>query len=337
MGRFRIIVAGCGGMSKAWLEYAKARPDAGIAGLVDVRRENAEKRAAEFGLAVPCFTDIRDALAALKPNLVMDVTVPETHGAVTRAALAAGCDVLGEKPMAATLEDARASVREAARTGRTYAVMQNRRYLKGIRGCRDLVRKLGAVGIVNADFYIGAHFGGFRDLMEHPLILDMAIHTFDQARFLCGADAVSAYCQESSPAWSWYAGAACAVCIFEMSNGAVFTYRGSWCAEGAGTPWEAEWRIVGSQGTVIWPGREASFADLVSPATEPQFIHPAVRVDAVPDWPGREGHPGCLDEMFSALVEGRKAETDCTDNIKSMEMVFAAVKSSRQGRKIPLP
>ena len=77
----------------------------------------------------------------------------------------------------------------------------------------------GAVGpltTVNCDFYIGAHFGGFRDRMEHVLLLDMAIHTFDQARFIMGADPVSVYCNEWNPAGSWYDHDASAIAIFEM-------------------------------------------------------------------------------------------------------------------------
>ena len=41
------------------------------------------------------------------------------------------------------------------------------------------VEQIGALGILNSDFYIGAHFGGFRDEMASVLLLDMAIHTLD--------------------------------------------------------------------------------------------------------------------------------------------------------------
>ena len=40
--------------------------------------------------------------------------------------------------------------------------------------------------------------------------------------------------------------------------------------------------------------------------------------------------------MFLALEEGRRAETDCRDNIKSMEMVFGAVESAKTGKKVLL-
>ena len=44
-----------------------------------------------------------------------------------------------------------------------------------------------------SDFFLGVHFGGFRDKMQHVLLLDMAIHTFDAARFIIGQDAKDVY------------------------------------------------------------------------------------------------------------------------------------------------
>ncbi len=187
--------------------------------------------------------------------------------------------------------------------------------------------------------FIGAHFGGFRDAMASPLLLDMAIHTFDQARLITGAVPVSVYCHEFNPKGSWYAGNAAAICIFEMSDGSVFNYRGSWCAEGAPTSWEAEWRIVGDQGTAIWDGHNPPYAEVVAPGQEEgQFIKDCIRID--PEMSAFErrttGHDGCLDEMFLALEESRPAETDCRDNRYSMAMVLAALESASSGRKVML-
>jgi predicted dehydrogenase len=74
----------------------------------------------------------------------------------------------------------------------------------------------------------------------------------------------------------------------------------------------------------------------VDESAEPGFIRTVRRVEAKAAWNGREGHDGCLDEMFAALEEGRPAETDCTDNIKSMAMVFGALESAKTGRKVML-
>ena len=100
--------------------------------------------------------------------------------------------------------------------------------------------------------------------MEHVLLLDMAIHTFDAARLIAGADPVAVYCKEWNPPGSWYDHDASAVAVFEMSGGIVYTYRGSWCAEGLNTSWECDWRVIGTQGSVTWDGAEAFSAQVIS-------------------------------------------------------------------------
>ncbi|NOU94625.1 gfo/Idh/MocA family oxidoreductase [Paenibacillus sp. LMG 31456] len=338
MKKFRIAQIGCGGMSKAWIEYALKREDAEIVALVDIKEEYAAAAAERYGLTCGIYTDVREAIVTSGANLVFDVTIPESHAAVATAAMELGCDVLAEKPMATSMEDASRLVKLAEKLGRTYAIMQNRRYLPQIRAFRDLVVSggIGRVGFVNADFFLGPHFGGFRDVMESPLLLDMAIHTFDQARLITGKDPVSVYCHEFNPAGSWYEGNAAAICIFEYADGSVFCYRGSWCAEGSPTSWEAQWRVNGSNGTAIWDGATAPFAEIVENSQEKAFANRFRRTEAELTWNGQSGHAGCLDEMFAALEEGRKPETYCTDNLKSMAMVYGALQSAKEGRKIEL-
>ena len=336
MAQNRVLIVGCGGMANKWVEYALQRPDTEIVGLVDISEDNAKKLAERHGLAAPFFKDVKEGARAVSANLVFDTTIPEVHKTIALAAFEAGCNVMSEKPMAATLEDAQEVAAAAEASGKFYAIMQNRRYLRQIRSYRDLVQEgtIGQVGFVSADFFIGAHFGGFRDAMKSPLILDMAIHTFDQARLITGADPVSVYCHEFNPHGSWYEGNAAAICIFEMSDGSVFNYRGSWCAEGAPTSWESSWRVNGTKGTAIWDGKHEPYAEIVKPAEGRVFMNEFERVEAKASELEHEGHYGCLDEMFAALSEGRKAETDHTDNMKSMKMVFGALESAAKGQKI---
>jgi predicted dehydrogenase len=168
--------------------------------------------------------------------------------------------------------------------------------------------------------------------MDHPLLLDMAIHTFDQARFITGKDPISVVCHEFKPNGSWYAGNAAAVCLFEYEDGSVFSYRGYYNAEGASTSWESSWRLVGSKGTAVWDGRTAPYAELpVKPADEHAFQYKHERHEAELIRTGSERHDGCLDEMFEALAAGRRSGTDCTDNIRSVAMAYGAVQSAKEG------
>lgn len=336
---YRVVVAGCGGMANTWIDYAKKREDTEIVALVDIKPEMAQAMAEKHGLSSRIYTDVRQAIGETDANLVFDITIPASHYGIASAAMEAGCDVFSEKPLAETMEQCNSLVNIAGQTGRSHAVMQNRRFDPRIRSLRKLIETgtIGKPGYIGADFFLGPHFGGFRDAMDSPLLLDMAIHTFDQARLISGADPVSVYCHEFNPAGSWYAGMAAAICIFEMSDGSVFCYRGSWCAEGAPTSWEASWRITGEKGTALWDGRGEPYAEVVAEGDHTgKFIRDYVRVEGEKVELGNTFHHGCLDEMFLSLEENRPAETNSRDNRYSMAMVLAALESAGTGGKVDI-
>ena len=211
MNNLRAILAGCGNMANGWCRLVKARDDIEIVALVDINAEAASAFAVRNDLAVPHYESLAQALSAERPDVVLDTAVPEARRAIAGTAMEAGCHVLSEKPFATSVAEARELLDIAERTGRTHAVMQNRRYLAGTRGMRQLIADgvIGEVGMICSDFFLGAHFGGFRDEMANVLLLDMAIHTFDQARFMSDMDAATVFCDEFNLPGSWYQGNAC--------------------------------------------------------------------------------------------------------------------------------
>ena len=331
---FKTLLVGAGGMGRAWGKNLTDHPEVEVAGWVDIRPGAAAEAADGLALSgLHTGNDLGKALAEVKPDFVVDVTIPEAHRDVTVQALAAGVPVLGEKPMADSMAHAREMVAASEKAGKLYMVSQSRRYDARIQAYRALiVEQVGSLGILNSDFYIGAHFGGFRDEMASVLLLDMAIHTLDAARYVSGADPISVYCEEFNPDWSWYKGDACATALFEMTGGLRYTYRGSWCSEGKNTSWEADWRAVGPKGTALWDGHGAPSADVITKSggftseTEPR---PS---EVAPDIPG--GISGSLRDFLNALKTGATPMGECHDNIKSLAMVFAAIESSAVGKRI---
>ena len=307
-------------------------PEIEVAAWVDIAPGAAEAAIAEVGNGARPFTSLDDALG--EGEILVDVSVPEAHPAVTIAALEAGLDVIGEKPMAPTMEEARRMIVTARRTGRTYMVSQSRRFDPNLLAYRDLIAgRLGDLGLLAADFFLGPHFGGFRDAMDSVLLLDMAIHTFDQARALSGRDAVSVYAEEWNPSWSWTSGASGATCLFEMEGGLRFEYRGLWTAEGAPTSWQGQWRAVGSEGTALWDGESGVGAETVTSRgdffSETETVRPEVT-------PVRGGIEGSFAEFLSARAEGRRPQCAAEDNLNSLAMVLGAVESARLGRRVRL-
>jgi predicted dehydrogenase len=239
--------------------------------------------------------------------------------------------VLGEKPMTDRLDHARDMVAAADRAGRLYMVSQSRRYFGGLFALRDLVTRLGGAELLDCAFFRAPHFGGFRDTMASPLLLDMAIHSFDAARFVTGAEPVSVWCEEWNPTWSWYRGAACATAVFEMTSGR-FTYRGSWCSGGRPTSWNGEWRATGALGTATWDGEGTPVAQVMGEpdgGLERQLSELQVSVPEVPPETA-----GSLEDFLSALDTGSTPMGECHDNIRSLAMVLAAAESARRGERV---
>ncbi len=332
------LLVGCGGISRAWLRALPEVPDLKIVGLVDIYEATARERAAEFGLADATIgTDVVAAIEALRPDVVFDCTIPAAHPVVTLAALERGCHVLGEKPLAPSLAEARRMVRAAASSGRTYAVIQNRRYDPNIHRLRAFLRSgvLGRITTVTSDFFLAARFGGFRDHMPHVLLLDMAIHTFDAARFLTEADPQAVYCREWNPTESWFDRDAAAVAHFEFSDGITYTYQGSWVAEGINTSYNASWRIVGTHGSVVWDGETGFQAQL---ADGRDGHRSAYRDIPLPpgDYNLPSGHTGIIKDFIRCIRAGEMPQTICTDNIRSLAMVFGAIESAERGERVAI-
>jgi predicted dehydrogenase len=248
--------------------------------------------------------------------------------------LAHGVPVIGEKPMADTIRQAKQMVQAAERAGKLFMVSQSRRYDAGLIAFRQAIHdELGGLGILNVDFSIGAHFGGFRAEMKSPLVIDMAIHTFDAARYLGGKNAVAVFAEEFNPSWSWYKGDACANALFEMEDGLRFAYRGSWTSEGLDTSWDGDWKAVGPFGAAGWKQNDDPVTETVSTNAgfRSEYVH---KTHAKPTI--ASGISGSLAEFIEALKTGATPQGECHDNLQSLAMVFAAITSNQRRERVTI-
>lgn len=335
----RAVLVGCGFIAGTWLNGLKEIPEAEVVGLVDIDPGAPARLAEKHGLTLAAQgTDLEATLQQTRPDVVFNCTTPAAHMDVTLTALRHGCHVLGEKPLADSLDSAWRMIEAARDAGRIFAVIQHRRYNPRVQRLRSFLVSgaLGAITTVNCDLYRGAHPGGFRERMRHVLLLDMAIHTFDSARLIAGADATSVFCHEWNPAGSWYDHDASAVAIFQMTGGIVFSYRGSCCSEGVNTVWDCDWRIVGEKGSVRWDGADGFQAQVAVKGGTFISELATVEVPVVDAGSKVGGHIGNIREFIRCVREGGVPETAAADNIRSLAMVFGAIESAETGRSVAI-
>lgn len=332
----RVLQAGCGSIAGVWLPAALAVPHLEIVGFADVQLEAARVRRDEFAPAAQIGTDVAAMIADLRPDIVFNCTVPEAHHAVTRAALRGGAHVLSEKPLASSMEEARDLVEEAERARKLFAVTQNYRYRAAPRTVRNLLASgvIGHVTTMTCDYFDAMHFGNFRERMEHPLLVEMAVHHFDLARFFGADEPTHVDCCEWNPAGSWYRRGASAFATFKFASDLIFSYRGSWCAEGLITSGNGQWRFSGTKGTLWWDGADRITAQTVvrSGGFRSEFETHEFPVTAAP---GRDqSHASVIAEFVECIRKRRTPETAASDNLRSLAMVFAAI-ADAEGRRGP--
>ncbi len=337
----KVIQVGIGGMGNAWLGAVQRSPKVNFAAFVEVNADIAEQQASAYGLDRSLiFRSLPEALAQVAADAVINVTPPQFHREISILALEAGLPVLSEKPLAGSLADARAIVAAAQRTGVLHSVAQNYRYRPVTQTIKHVLHsgELGALGAVQVEFYKGPHFGGFREEMPQPLIVDMAIHHFDMLRFFLESDARSISAHSWNPPWSWYSGDASAAAQLVFASGVRANYVGSWCSQACETSWNANWRfdcargVLRVQDDIVRVQRLLNVGDgggaLRNQHSQPEIIPQRAMA--------HEGQDYLLDEFVEAVHRGESTATSAQDNIRTMELVFAVVRACETGELVQL-
>jgi UDP-N-acetylglucosamine 3-dehydrogenase len=152
----------------------------------------AVKRATD-GRRARGFEDVERMLAEEELDLVSIVAPTSLHLPVTLAALRAGANVLVEKPIAATREDALEMIEAASAAGRMLTVGHIERFNPAIR---ELRRRLEA-GELGRIFQISAtRLGPFpARIRDVGVVVDLAPHDLDIMRYLVGSEPVRIYAE----------------------------------------------------------------------------------------------------------------------------------------------
>jgi len=117
-----------------------------VIGVCDLIRERAEKAVKEYNIP-KLYNDMYELFADPEVDIVLNITRPDEHYAVTRAALEAGKHVYSEKPLAATLEDGKKLVALAKEKGLLLGGAPDTFLGAGIQTCRKLIED-GVIGEV---------------------------------------------------------------------------------------------------------------------------------------------------------------------------------------------
>lgn len=329
----RAILVGLGGRGQAWHRWAQRHEQTQVVACVEPVAENRDAAVREQGVdASTVYDSLERATDAVEADFVLDVTPPAVHRAVAEAAFARGLHVLGEKPISSDWADAKAMLEAGRSAGCVHMITQNYRFGPMPRTLREHVERgtAGRLGQCDIQFYMpwadmpGTHY----TTEPYMLINDMMVHHFDMLRYVLGRDPLAVHAHTWNPHWGWHAGDAAQSIVFEFDDGLVATHVAVGCTVGRRTDWNGDWRIEGDRGSIEWNGKELRHVQsyrIDEPVDEP------IPLKQVPDQP-----QAMLDEFHAAVAESREPECSAADNLKTLAMAMAAMKSAAEKRRVEL-
>lgn len=196
MTKLKVAIAGCGRISVSYADaFKKLADEIEVVYAVDKVPEKAREFAAQFGCSYG--TDIAEIYG--KGVDVVHLCLPhDLHAPMAIDAMEHGINVLTEKPMALTLQDADRMIETSERTGMKLGCIFQTRYNETVQ---DLKKRYeaGEFGLVRSarsylswyrpDSYYDA--SDWKGTWEHEgggTLIDQAIHSMDRVRYILGSD-----------------------------------------------------------------------------------------------------------------------------------------------------
>ncbi len=138
MKKTKIGIIGCGNISGIYFQNChKNFQNLEVAACADLDMSRAEAKAKEFGVAKAC--SVEELLADPEIKIVVNLTVPKAHAQVALAALKAGKNVHGEKPLSLNRDDAKKILALAKKNNLRVGSAPDTFLGAGIQTCRKLI------------------------------------------------------------------------------------------------------------------------------------------------------------------------------------------------------
>jgi predicted dehydrogenase len=333
---YRIGIIGAGGIVHRCHLPAYRSMGWPVVRIANRTAETARSVAAEFDIP-EASGDLLDVVRDERVEVV-DISLPShLHRQYAEAAIAAGKHVLLQKPMANSLEDARAIVEAAEQAGVKLAINQNGRWDPAIRACRELIDR-GVFGtLVTASIEMRTRQPWqdyWKDADHYPrmMLLGMSIHHLDQFRFLFGdPEDITAF-TATYPGQPW-PGDTIALYVLRYASGLLAT------AFDDGFPWTRDWtedyRVEGvdaiARGTIGWPTGSHSTLEYTTADRPDSWLRPAFTRKWFPD-----AFVGTMGELFRAIETDDEPSISGRANLRTLRLIEAGYRSAAERRAVPL-
>jgi predicted dehydrogenase len=352
----RILVVGCGNMgaSHAWAYHTL--PGFQICGLVS-RGKSKEILNEQLGGGYPLFQDFAEALQRTQPDAVCISTYPDTHEPFALKALAQGCHVFIEKPLADSVEGAERVAAAAQQAEKKlvvgYILRHHPSWIKFVEMAHELGKPLVMRMNLNQQSQ-GDAWRIHRNLMKSlSPIVDCGVHYIDVMCQMTRSkpiqvSAIGARLTEEIPAGNYNYGQL----QIRFEDGSVGWYEAGWGPMISETAFFVK-DVMGPKGAVSIVAKDAGStgkSDVVAAHTKTEWLryHRADvdnndRLRYEDAWLSMEDEPDhqelCNREQLyflHAIQENIDLTDHIADAVNSLRIAFACDESVRTGQTVSL-
>jgi len=323
--RPKIGLIGCGGITKTHLEAYRAG-GLQVVDFCDKDVTRAKERRDAFNPSATFTDDFEETLAREDIEVVDIATHPADRQSLIREALRAGKHVLSQKPFVLDLDAGEELVELAREKAVRLAVNQNGRWAPHFSYIREAIRA-GHIGEV-LGVHMAVHWdhgwvaGTPFDKIDHLILYDFAIHWFDAlCTFLPDRTPKSVFATRTRASNQTAIPCLLAQALVEYDGAqASLVFDASTPFGGHDTTF-----VAGTKGSLRSEGPDLSHQH-VTLTTEEGQGSPELEGSWFPG-----GFLGTMGELLCSIEEDREPMNSAANNLKSLELAFAAMRSSEKG------
>lgn len=333
-------IIGAGWAAGEHIRAFQANPNAEVRAIASRNEYRARGKAAAFHLRCDVYTDYEKMLERDDIDIVSVATPPDCHKVQAVAVAQAGKHLLLEKPMATTVEDARAICDAVATAGVKSVVGFMLRWNPLIRIIKTQLadRAIGEVFFSEIDYFhgIGPWYSQYEWQTKKKVgvssLVSAGCHAVDTMRWLLRGEIVEVFQYGTHGNREDFAGyefdpTSCTMCRF--ANGHIGKIA---CSMETSQPYVFNINLVGTHGTIR---NNRIFSKTKFPGQTDWVEIPTV----LPDKLDPSHHPFTpeIDHLVDCIVSGKESHACVADAYKTHEICFAADQSAQLGRPVALP
>ncbi len=342
----KYALIGCGRISPNHIVAAQ-KNHLEIVALCDIREENINEKIIKFDLPkdVRRYTDYKEMLVKEKPELVAITTESGKHAGIALDCIDAGCNLIIEKPIALSLEDADMIIERANEKKVKVCACHQNRFNKSIQKIREAVdkKRFGKLFYGTAhvrwnreyDYYSRAKWRGTWE-QDGGALMNQCIHNIDLLRWMMGDDIVEVVGMTDNLGHPYIEAEDVGIALVKFANGSYGIIEGT--TDIFPCNLEETLYIFGEKGTVKAGGHsvnvieEWKFSDFLDDPEEvkAQFHENPPNVYGF-------GHTPLYEDVIHAIRDDRPPFVDAYAGRRALELVLAIYKSAAGERIVKLP